>query len=86
MKVTDATDAPSKLKVTLTWLGEDGGTGVLAMSYSKTSGLFEASVPGVPVIPHGYVTFTVKASDAAGNRATPLAGPKVFSYSTGTCN
>lgn len=85
VKVTDATDARTKLKVTLSYHSQaNDASGKFTMSYSAATGLFQASVPGTPTIPVGYVTFTVNASDAAGNRATPSAGPKLFSYSS--CN
>ncbi|WP_432995917.1 hypothetical protein [Dactylosporangium sp. CA-233914] len=49
VKVTDATDPPTQLKVTLTYHSDNNTSGELAMSNSTTPGLFEASVPGLPV-------------------------------------
>ncbi|MGW0436619.1 hypothetical protein ACWDV4_29235 [Micromonospora sp. NPDC003197] len=79
-EVTDATDAPGRLKVTAAWRSKvSTASGTIAMSYNSSTGRFEVRLPGAPDIPKGDATFTVHATDAAGNKATPVVGPTLES-------
>jgi hypothetical protein len=79
VKVSDATDAATRLKVSLIYHQANGNTGTFTMKYNSSTGLFEVPLQGRPMIPEGDTTFTVNASDPTGNRASPLAGPTLNS-------